>query len=158
MTSNIKNIKMKKKGGGYRLQRVQVLRSGKYKFLKNITKKSKASTRSKPRSTKTATRSTRKTTKKGKVRTMAKRKYYRMRKPTAQIKGAIGKFQKKHPYVSAAASAVVIGATLDGAVEAATGSSASRHAGLGPAQLNKIPGWEKLRALSAGVLRAILRR
>ncbi len=30
-----KNIKVKKKGGGTRMQRVQVLKSGKYKFVKN---------------------------------------------------------------------------------------------------------------------------
>lgn len=30
-----KNIKIKKKGGGTRTQRVQVLASGKYKFVKN---------------------------------------------------------------------------------------------------------------------------
>lgn len=33
-----KNIRMKKRGGGTRLQRVQVLASGKYKFVKNLTK------------------------------------------------------------------------------------------------------------------------
>lgn len=43
-----KNIRIKKKGGGYRTQRVKVLKSGKYRFVKNIgsqvkklTKKSK---------------------------------------------------------------------------------------------------------------------
>ena len=34
-----KNIKIKMKGGKSRLQRVKVLASGKYKFVKNITKK-----------------------------------------------------------------------------------------------------------------------
>lgn len=33
-----KNIKIKKRGGGTRLQRVKVLASGKYKFVKNLTK------------------------------------------------------------------------------------------------------------------------
>lgn len=33
-----KNIRIKKRGGGTRLQRVQVLASGKYKFVKNLTK------------------------------------------------------------------------------------------------------------------------
>jgi len=33
-----KNIRIKKKGGGSRLQRVKVLASGKYKFVKNLTK------------------------------------------------------------------------------------------------------------------------
>jgi len=34
-----KNIRVKKKGGGSRLQRVKVLASGKYKFVKNIGRK-----------------------------------------------------------------------------------------------------------------------
>lgn len=33
-----KNIKIKKRGGGTRLQRVQVLKSGKYKFVRNQSK------------------------------------------------------------------------------------------------------------------------
>ena len=33
-----KNIRIKKRGGGTRLQRVQVLKSGKYKFVKNLVK------------------------------------------------------------------------------------------------------------------------
>lgn len=36
-----KNITVKKRGGGTRLQRVQVLASGKYKFVKNIGSKAK---------------------------------------------------------------------------------------------------------------------
>ena len=35
---NIKTITIKKKGGGTRQQKVQVLKSGKYKFIKNTTK------------------------------------------------------------------------------------------------------------------------
>lgn len=34
-----KNIRIKKKGGGTRLQRVKVLASGKFKFVKNLKKK-----------------------------------------------------------------------------------------------------------------------
>ena len=34
-----KNIRIKKRGGGTRLQRVQVLASGKYKFVKNTARK-----------------------------------------------------------------------------------------------------------------------
>lgn len=49
-----KNIRIKKPGGGTRMQRVMVLASGKYKFVKNLTK-----SRSKSRKAKT----TRKTTK-----------------------------------------------------------------------------------------------
>lgn len=39
-----KNIRIKKKGGGYRTQRVQVLSNGKYKFVKNLNSKSKKTT------------------------------------------------------------------------------------------------------------------
>lgn len=43
-----KNIRVKKRGGGSRLQRVKVLASGKYKFVKNL--KAKKSKSSNPRS------------------------------------------------------------------------------------------------------------
>jgi len=69
------------KGGKSRLQRVKVLASGKYKFVKNLTK-------SKSRSVKTKTNPK----KKGKVKTMAKKKR-RSRKmtiPLAPIIGLIG--------------------------------------------------------------------
>ena len=42
-----KNIRIKKKGGGFRTQRVQVLASGKYKFVKN--KKTSTTSKSKSR-------------------------------------------------------------------------------------------------------------
>jgi len=42
-----KNIKIKKRGGGTRTQRVQVLASGKYKFVKNLSKSSNKSTKTK---------------------------------------------------------------------------------------------------------------
>ena len=42
-----KNIKIKKRGGGTRIQRVQVLASGKYKFVKNSSKSSNKSTKTK---------------------------------------------------------------------------------------------------------------
>ena len=52
--SKFKNIRIKKRGGGSRTQRVQVLASGKYKFVKNVgsrSTKTKTSrkTRSKPK-------------------------------------------------------------------------------------------------------------
>jgi len=50
-----KNIRIKKKGGGSRLQRVKVLASGKYKFVKNLTKSKSRTTKSK---TKTKRRKT----------------------------------------------------------------------------------------------------
>lgn len=37
-----KNIRIKKRGGGTRLQRVQVLASGKYKFVKNLVRSKKS--------------------------------------------------------------------------------------------------------------------
>lgn len=40
-----KTIRIKKAGGGTRLQKVQVLASGKYKFVKNSTKSRKTTTR-----------------------------------------------------------------------------------------------------------------
>ena len=46
-----KNIRIKKRGGGTRLQRVQVLASGKYKFVKNLVKgKGKTTSKGKGRS------------------------------------------------------------------------------------------------------------
>ncbi|GAI47681.1 unnamed protein product, partial [marine sediment metagenome] len=40
-----KNIRIKKRGGGTRLQRVQVLASGKYKFVKNLKKAASSSSK-----------------------------------------------------------------------------------------------------------------
>jgi len=56
-----KNIKVKMKGGKSRMQRVQVLASGKYKFVKNLTK---SKTSSNPRPSKKKTRKVRKMAKK----------------------------------------------------------------------------------------------
>lgn len=42
--AKFKNIRMKKAGGGTRLQRVQVLKSGKFKFVKNRGKGTRGST------------------------------------------------------------------------------------------------------------------
>jgi len=50
-----KNIRLKKRGGGTRLQRVQVLASGKYKFVKNISKSSTKTTKKKSGSKKMTT-------------------------------------------------------------------------------------------------------
>lgn len=60
-----KNIRIPKRGGGSRLQRVQVLASGKYKFVKNP--------KSKSRSTRTKT-TRRKSNPKRRKRTTARRK------------------------------------------------------------------------------------
>ena len=56
-----KNIRIKKRGGGTRLQRVQVLASGKYKFVKNLGGGAKPRKR---KSTKAPTRRRRTTAKK----------------------------------------------------------------------------------------------
>ncbi len=58
-----KTIRIKKAGGGSRLQKVQVLASGKYKFVKNSTKSRKTTTKR------------RKSTRKGMVRKTARRAY-----------------------------------------------------------------------------------
>jgi hypothetical protein len=58
-----KTIRIKKAGGGTRLQKVQVLASGKYKFVKNSTKSRKITTKR------------RKSTRKGMVRKTARRAY-----------------------------------------------------------------------------------
>jgi len=42
-----KNIRIPKRGGGTRLQRVEVLKSGKYKFVKNVPSKSKKNIKTK---------------------------------------------------------------------------------------------------------------
>lgn len=77
-----KNIRIKKKGGGSRMQRVQVLASGKYKFVKNTTKS--RSPRSSPR---------KKATRKG-VRRMPKKRKGRRRNgftiPLALVAGVGG--------------------------------------------------------------------
>ena len=57
-----KNIRIKKRGGGYRTQRVQVLASGKYKFVKN---KKKSSYASKSKSKKSKSRRKKNPSKKG---------------------------------------------------------------------------------------------
>ena len=41
-----RNIRIKKRGGGYRLQRAQVLKSGKLKFVKNLKKGKSSASRS----------------------------------------------------------------------------------------------------------------
>ena len=62
-----KNIRIKMKGGKTRLQRVMVLASGKYRFVKNLTK-------SRVKKTKTSKKTTRKKSG-GKNRKMGKRKF-----------------------------------------------------------------------------------
>lgn len=71
---NYKNIRVKKKGGGTRMQRVQVLASGQYKFVKNTGKKAVSKARksySKARKTRRTARRTYSRPKGG--RTMGKR-------------------------------------------------------------------------------------
>ena len=66
-----KTIRIKKAGGGTRLQRVQVLASGKYKFVKNSTKSRKTTTR------------TRRTTRKGDLTLQRKRAFPSKKKSKA---------------------------------------------------------------------------
>ena len=53
-----KNITIKMKGGKTRMQRVKVLKSGKYKFVKNLGSKAKKSTRKSVKNTVTRRRNT----------------------------------------------------------------------------------------------------
>jgi len=47
---SFKNIRIAKRGGGTRLQRVKVLKSGKYKFVKNLIKGAKRSSKTRRKS------------------------------------------------------------------------------------------------------------
>lgn len=49
---SFKNIRIKKRGGGTRLQRVRVLKSGKFRFVKNLKKTVKRATTRKTKTTK----------------------------------------------------------------------------------------------------------
>jgi len=70
-----KNIRIRKPGGGTRLQRVKVLANGKYKFVKNTTratapkrrKSARARTTTRRKRTYTKKRSVRRTARKGKL-------------------------------------------------------------------------------------------
>jgi len=85
-----KNIKIKKKGGGTRLQRVQVLASGKYKFVKNVgSSKKKVKKKGNPKS-------------KGSKKKMAKRR--NMTIPIAPIVGILAA-----PAISSAIPHVIAG-------------------------------------------------
>jgi hypothetical protein len=70
----IKTIKIKKKGGGTRLQKVKVLASGKYRFIKNTATKVKSKAKTKTKS-KTKSKPKRKPNKKanGKKKSMPRR-------------------------------------------------------------------------------------
>ena len=76
--ATFKNIKIKMKGGKSRLQRVKVLASGKFKFVKNLTK-----SKSNPAKGKTSRKSVRKVAKKKKRRSNS------MTIPLAPIMGII---------------------------------------------------------------------
>jgi hypothetical protein len=83
-----KTIRIKKKGGGTRLQRVQVLASGKYKFVKNPTRKA---SRSRPK----------KTTKRRRNPSMARRRRSRKSRsltiPLATVIPVVAAFAKPSP-------------------------------------------------------------
>jgi len=65
-----KNIKIKKRGGGTRLQRVQVLASGKYKFVKNLTKSVKSPSKTAAKATSKRKVTKKVTKKKGRTKTI----------------------------------------------------------------------------------------
>ena len=71
-----KTIKIKKKGGGTRLQKVQVLASGKYKFIKNTARKVKSKVKS--------------STKKGQTRKTARKAYENGKKVNKKRKRSNG--------------------------------------------------------------------
>ena len=75
-----KNIRIPKRGGGTRLQRVKVLASGKYKFVKNLTKGAK-------RSSKTRRKSNPKKVRKKVARRKKSRRRYGMTIPLAPVLG-----------------------------------------------------------------------
>lgn len=81
-----KNITIKKRGGGTRLQRVKVLKSGKFKFVKNIGRKLRKRT--------SRTRKANPTRRRG-VRRMARRKTKRRQRTiaVAPLLGLVGGLQ-----------------------------------------------------------------
>lgn len=96
-----KNIKIKKKGGGYRTQRVMVLKSGKYRFVKN--KSSRSSKKTNP---------SKKTTRR--KRNVVKKKKRRSRKftiPLAPIAGVVASPALRSAVTDA------IGGNFDGALQ-----------------------------------------
>jgi hypothetical protein len=105
-----KNIRVKKPNGGYRTQRVQVLASGKYKFVKN-------KTRASPRRSKVkrAAPARRRAPAKRKVRTVTRRRYTRKKKRSSG--------RPKRPSLSGMLLA-------GGAVVTASGTAATLTSGL----------------------------
>lgn len=73
------------------------------------------------------------------------KKTYRMKKPKTMITNAIGKFEHKHPYISAVGVAILGGATIDGLSQNLPGNRAiSRRMGMADT-VQKIPFWESVR-------------
>jgi len=101
--AKFKNITIKKKGGGTRKQRVKVLASGKYKFVKNKPKKG-----SSPRKTSKRRSS-------GKGRSMARRKRRRGKRkftiPLAPTMAIAGQFARPAP-----SGRNLIGDLMDGSI------------------------------------------
>lgn len=103
--ATFKNITIPKRGGGTRIQRVKVLASGKYKFVKNIGRKLKKRT--------SRTRKTKSTRRKG-VSRMAKKKRRsrKMTVPLALVAGVGGSLAV--PAATGAGGNSVIGAVMTG--------------------------------------------
>ena len=114
-----KNIKIKKRGGGTRLQRVQVLASGKYKFVKNLTKSVKTSPSKKAV----------KTTSKRKVRKLGKPKKRRTKTiPMAIVLGGLSGIVSRPP----GAHASPLSAAMDGDYEGALNLAMENYTGYYP--------------------------
>lgn len=98
MMPEFKNIRIKMKGGKSRMQRVMVLASGKYKFVKNLGSKTRKSTR----------KSVKRTVTKRRTKTLGKRRRKRASRkftiPIAPIAGIIAA-----PAVRAGINAAVAG-------------------------------------------------
>lgn len=122
-----KNIRVKKKGGGSRLQRVKVLASGKYKFVKNLTK------RKSPR------KSTKKKTSR-KVKKMGKKKSRRRRQFTLPLGPILG-------LAAGLGDQYVLGRVLQGNYTGAIQAATHRYTGY-----NMVSGaWEPM-AMTKGLL------
>jgi len=87
--AKFRNIKVKIKGGGTRMQRAKVLASGKLKFVKNLTKKVTKSRSRKPKSGKNKRKSQSRNTPKRPRNTVAKKK-----KSVSRSRGIFDKITK----------------------------------------------------------------
>jgi len=87
--AKFKNITIKKRGGGSRLQRVKVLASGKFKFVKNLRKSSPGGPKKRSKSNKRSRKSQpiRRTKRKNSVARRSKRRFSKARGFASKITG-----------------------------------------------------------------------